>query len=84
MYGKKYYVNCAGYLCNKESSSILSAFDCADLLNEKDKLIEEYENIFEDIVSELSSRYSSESTYHCVKVGISPMMHEKLNKIIFG
>lgn len=30
---KRYYVNCAGYLCDNDLSNTLSIFECADLLN---------------------------------------------------
>lgn len=40
MTGKRYYVNCAGYLCDKELSNTLSIFECADLLNEQEERIE--------------------------------------------
>lgn len=34
---KRYYVNCAGYLCDKDLSNTLSIFECADLLNQLTK-----------------------------------------------
>ena len=40
MTGKRYYVNCAGYLCDKELSNTLSIFECADLLNEQEETIQ--------------------------------------------
>lgn len=39
---KRYYVNCAGYLCDKDLSNTLSIFECADLLNQ---LTEENEQL---------------------------------------
>ena len=30
---KRYYVSCAGYLCDKDLSNTLNIFECADLLN---------------------------------------------------
>ena len=38
---KRYYVNCAGYLCDKELSNTLSIFECADLLNHQEKMIKQ-------------------------------------------
>ncbi len=34
---KRYYVNCAGYLCDNDLSNTLSIFECADLLNQLTK-----------------------------------------------
>lgn len=34
---KRYYVSCAGYLCDKDLSNTLSIFECADLLNQLTK-----------------------------------------------
>ena len=42
MSDKRYYVNCAGYLCDKDLSNTLSIFECADLLN---RLAEENEQL---------------------------------------
>ena len=43
---KRYYVNCAGYLCDKDLSNTLSIFECADLLNQ---LTKENEQLQEEI-----------------------------------
>lgn len=34
---KRYYVSCAGYLCDNDLSNTLSIFECADLLNQLTK-----------------------------------------------
>ena len=39
---KRYYVNCALYLCDKDLDNTLSIFECADLLN---RLTEENEQL---------------------------------------
>ena len=40
---KRYYVNCAGYLCDMDLSNTISIFECADLLNEQEERIRELE-----------------------------------------
>ena len=46
MTDKRYYVNCAGYLCNMDLNNTLSIFECADKLN---KLTEENEQLKQEL-----------------------------------
>lgn len=43
---KRYFVNCALYLCDNDLSNTLNIFECADLLN---KLTDENERLKEEI-----------------------------------
>lgn len=53
---KRYYVNCAGYLCDKDLSNTLSIFECADLLNQ---LTKENEQLREELSECEKFRHSS-------------------------
>ena len=52
---KRYYVNCAGYLCDKDLSNTLSIFECADLLNQ---LTKENEQLRKELSECEKFRYS--------------------------
>lgn len=64
---KRYYVSCAGYLCDKDLSNTLSIFECADLLNqltkENEKLRKTINEVIELLLEEVDL-FSDKATEH--------------------
>ena len=63
---KRYYVSCAGYLCDKDLSNTLSIFECADLLNQLTKDNEQLRNKLE-VANARSGYYQRMFEKWCVK-----------------
>lgn len=71
---KRYYVNCAGYLCDMDLSNTLSIFECADLLNEQEERIKELEQDLNDALNRIEER--------SIDVQLLKKENENLNNVL--
>ena len=69
---KRYYVSCAGYLCDKDLSNTLNIFECADLLNQ---LTKDNEQLRKEL--QQTKEYLQTKIDECKN-------HKKMEEIVFG